>query len=349
MAVVGTIALPWYIAVGLRTQGSFLATFLGTHNVGRFVRPMEGHSGPIFYYLVAIAIGFFPWSCFLGSMFVGWWRRLASGGGARLACTFVACWAAAYVGFFSLAGTKLPSYVLPAYPALALIVGCFLEGMLAGRFEARRYWAPVSFACLALVGLGMTAGAVVVAARMLPGEFGLAAIGLAPLAAGLACLWLLRRERLTAALATFAAAAVVLAVGVLGWGAARVDRHQPSRPLIARLREHSSPGRKLAAYGILEPSWVYYAGQPIRELANAGDLADFLKASGEAYVITTATAVEQLPLGLPPGTAVLGRVPRFLREEEIVVVGRATELARWTDGADTARSAVRQGSSAGFH
>jgi 4-amino-4-deoxy-L-arabinose transferase-like glycosyltransferase len=255
LAIVGAIALPWYLAVGLRTQGSFLATFLGTHNVGRFVRPMEGHSGPIFYYLIAIAVGFFPWSCFLGSMAAGWWKRLGAGGAGRLPCIFVACWAGAYIGFFSLAGTKLPSYVLPAYPALALIVGCFLEGLLSRRFEARRYWAPVSFACLALVGLALTLGTAGAAAWMLPSEIGLAAIGLAPLGAGLACLWLLRRDRLTAALGSFAAGAVLLAVGVLGFGAVRIDRHQTSRPLLTRLRENSSPARKLAAYGILEPSW----------------------------------------------------------------------------------------------
>jgi 4-amino-4-deoxy-L-arabinose transferase-like glycosyltransferase len=72
-------------------------------------------------------IGFFPWSCFLPLAIDRLVRRLASRDGAttREADMFVACWAGAYLTFFSFAGTKLPSYVLPCYPALAIITGYF--------------------------------------------------------------------------------------------------------------------------------------------------------------------------------------------------------------------------------
>jgi len=330
MAIVGTIALPWYMAVGLRTQGSFLATFFGEHNVGRFVKPMEGHSGPIFYYLIAVMIGFFPWSCFAGSMCAGWWQRVKAGGTERTAAIFVAAWACAYIGFFSLAGTKLPSYVLPAYPALALIAGAFLKGLLAGRFEPTRYWAPVSFACLAIVGLGLMIGGTIVVPRYLPGEWMLALIGAAPLAAGLLALWLLRNQQLPAALGSFAAGAVLLALGVLDFGAVRIDHYQNSRPLTALLRERGQQERALGAYRVLEPSWVYYAGQTISALHDSEELASFLGTQDSPYVITTADHVEKLPNGLPRGAAVLARTPRFLGKGDWVIVGRASELARWS-------------------
>jgi 4-amino-4-deoxy-L-arabinose transferase-like glycosyltransferase len=340
MAIVGAIALPWYVAVGVRTQGTFLATFFGEHNVGRFVRPMEGHNGPIFYYLIAVLIGFFPWSCFAGSMFAGWWQRVKAGGAERTAAIFVAAWAGAYIGFFSLAGTKLPSYVLPAYPALALIAGAFLKGLLVGRFEARRYWAPVSFACLALVGLALVIGAAVAVPKFLPGEWALVLVGVAPLGAGLLSLWLLRADRVPAAMGSFAAGAVLLAVGVLGFGAARLDRSQNSRPLMAMIQSHGAVNRSLGAYGLLEPSWVYYAGQPIRELHGSDELRAFLHKQDAPYVITTAAHLDELPHGLPSGAAVLARRPRFLRPGELVIVGRSSELARWSTSGDTLQAAA---------
>ncbi|MGH7138335.1 MAG: ArnT family glycosyltransferase, partial [Pirellulales bacterium] len=66
LAVVLAIAGPWYLAVGLNTDGAWLTGFLGKHNLGRFLNPMEHHRGPFFYYLISVMIGFFPWSLLLG-------------------------------------------------------------------------------------------------------------------------------------------------------------------------------------------------------------------------------------------------------------------------------------------
>src|SRR4051812_34744527 len=73
LPLVAMIVLPWYIAVAFRTNGEWLTRFLGTHNVGRFMQPMEHHRGLPIYYLVAILIGFFPGSVFLP---VGLWSMI---------------------------------------------------------------------------------------------------------------------------------------------------------------------------------------------------------------------------------------------------------------------------------
>ena len=59
------VAGPWYAMVGLRTDGRWLQSFFGTENLARFQTAMEGHSGSIVYYPVAVLIGFFPWSIVL--------------------------------------------------------------------------------------------------------------------------------------------------------------------------------------------------------------------------------------------------------------------------------------------
>ncbi|HEY1381039.1 MAG TPA: glycosyltransferase family 39 protein, partial [Gemmataceae bacterium] len=62
LGLVVLIAGPWYALVGAETRGRFLKAFWQTENIGRFLTPMEGHSGPAVYYLGAVLVGLAPWS-----------------------------------------------------------------------------------------------------------------------------------------------------------------------------------------------------------------------------------------------------------------------------------------------
>jgi 4-amino-4-deoxy-L-arabinose transferase-like glycosyltransferase len=130
-------AAPWYIWVVLETKGQWLRGFWLKHNQGRFLGAMENHSGPVVYYLLVLIIGLAPWSVFLGAALWESWRRLrALAAGPTpdpepadepraltpAAVRFLYCWVVVYLVFFSLARTKLPNYILPLYPALAVMV-----------------------------------------------------------------------------------------------------------------------------------------------------------------------------------------------------------------------------------
>ena len=58
------LAAPWYAAMFL-VHGDAYATGAKAHTIGRFLSPMEGHEGTIFFYLPVLLLGFFPWSAFL--------------------------------------------------------------------------------------------------------------------------------------------------------------------------------------------------------------------------------------------------------------------------------------------
>ena len=187
IAVVVLVAGPWYWAVGAATGGQFLREFLLEHNVHRATSAMEGHAGNVFFYPVAILVGFFPWSVFTVPIVLDLrqhWRADPVRHPARL---FAVCWIAVYVVSFSIARTKLPSYVTPCFPALALLAGDYLS-----RWEHRAYsgrWLRVGFACYAVIGLVMCTAVPVAAHRFLPGEEWLGFVGLVPLIGGGACLW----------------------------------------------------------------------------------------------------------------------------------------------------------------
>ncbi len=116
------VNLPWYIAI-YREQPEFLGHFFWDHNVMRFVRPFD-HLQPVWYYLPILLGGFLP-GVIVGVGYVRSALRNEAGmrsqaGGfwllAGLWCVF----------FFSCSGSKLPTYILPAFPPLCLALGEFL-------------------------------------------------------------------------------------------------------------------------------------------------------------------------------------------------------------------------------
>jgi 4-amino-4-deoxy-L-arabinose transferase-like glycosyltransferase len=122
-AVVIGINIPWYVAIYLR-EPVFLKYFFWEHNVMRFVQPFD-HLQPVWYYVPIIVAGFLPgtilFAVYLWRLLVsqqsrpfsaanGFW--LLSGGWCML--------------FFSVSGSKLPTYILPAYPFLCLALGEFV-------------------------------------------------------------------------------------------------------------------------------------------------------------------------------------------------------------------------------
>lgn len=170
IVIFGVIALPWYGMMYLLHGREFIDTFLGFHNVTRFLKP-EHDSGAIwYYYLPVLAIGFFPWSsCLVQSIFGAVRER----GEARGVCRFLTIWAAVVLIFFSASQTKLVSYILPMYPPIALLVGMYFDRIWTLRQIGALCRAAIIFAVLGIV----LSGGVLYAATVFP-EMWEATIGL---------------------------------------------------------------------------------------------------------------------------------------------------------------------------
>lgn len=147
--VVLAVNLPWYVAACLRMP-EFAEYFFWKHNVLRFLSPFD-HLRPVWFYVPILLAGLLPATLLAWPLL----RFLASGDPETAAkrcpelglLLLVAGWC---VLFFSLSGSKLPTYVLPAFPPLALAVGYFL---------AQSRWASsklprAAIACAALVLAG---------------------------------------------------------------------------------------------------------------------------------------------------------------------------------------------------
>jgi len=120
------IALPWYVLV-IRVNGwVYINSFFGYHNFDRFTEVLNHDSQPWYYYLLVVLLGFAPWSVYLPIAIarLKFWQRniwRSSDRSTHLGL-FALFWFVGVLGFFTIAVTKRPNYMLPLMPAAAILV-----------------------------------------------------------------------------------------------------------------------------------------------------------------------------------------------------------------------------------
>ncbi|MGK7922315.1 MAG: ArnT family glycosyltransferase [Trichodesmium sp.] len=132
--IFATITLPWYILVTLINGKEYIDSFFGYHNFERFTKVVNHHQAPWYFYFLVVLIGFAPWSIYLPMAIAKtkfWQRRYWSNQPRhQQLALFAFFWFICIFIFFSIAVTKLPSYVLPLMPAAAILVGLFWSDIL---------------------------------------------------------------------------------------------------------------------------------------------------------------------------------------------------------------------------
>jgi 4-amino-4-deoxy-L-arabinose transferase-like glycosyltransferase len=147
--IFAVIACPWYVAMSLEHEDYFRSFFL-EKNLGSFLGTGKpAHPRPVYYYVGVLFGGFFPWSCFLPMALV---HTIGPPGRKdRQALLFQLIWLGAIFVFFSAATSKLSSYILPLFPAAALLVAYLWRDLVtAPTADLRRGFL---FSWLPLVGV----------------------------------------------------------------------------------------------------------------------------------------------------------------------------------------------------
>jgi len=120
------VAGPWYALIYRAQGGAFIDVFLLDHNLRRFTSEIHRHAGPFYYYVPVVLGGLFPWTGLLLPALAMLRPRRSP---ADLLLLF---WIAMPFVFFSTAGSKLPGYILPCLPPLALLIGRAADGLVRG-------------------------------------------------------------------------------------------------------------------------------------------------------------------------------------------------------------------------
>jgi 4-amino-4-deoxy-L-arabinose transferase-like glycosyltransferase len=114
------VALPWY-AICARRNPDFLHVFLWQHNIERYATPMFQHRQPFWYFAPIALLALLPWTVMLWPALQEGLRLQRERSWTGSPGFFFACWAVWPVVFFSFSQSKLPGYILPAIPPLALV------------------------------------------------------------------------------------------------------------------------------------------------------------------------------------------------------------------------------------
>ncbi|WP_203293742.1 ArnT family glycosyltransferase [Maricaulis parjimensis] len=143
------MVVPWLVSIQIATEGNFLREALGDDLGPKLVSGHERHGGPIGYHLLLLPLLLFPATLFLvpgvGRLVGAIRQKTDMVGAAR----FLVCWAVPTWLVFEILPTKLPHYVLPAYPALALAAGWGLVELV--KAQAWQRW--VSWGLFAFAGV----------------------------------------------------------------------------------------------------------------------------------------------------------------------------------------------------
>ena len=256
VAVFLAVSLPWFIAVSLR-HPDFPRYALWDESVIRFTTGSARRGGGIFYYVPVFFGGFFPWSFFL--LLAGWnrvrrWRELKQE--ARRPVLFLVVWGAWVFCFFTVSHSKLATYFLPAVVPLSLLMGMVWEDVGKEAQTRPPDWLTAGFALLLGGGVLLAAAShswlytslQVHLRRKIPADsWGLVQPSLLYTGIILAALGFLGRRLAskargrTAAIASFALAAVIVPTLVLRWYV----------PLDLYAQDHSS--RRLAVTILANP------------------------------------------------------------------------------------------------
>lgn len=312
-AITGLAA--WYVAQAVYAP-DYLWTFLWQHNVGRFVgRALAGHQEPVWFYVWILPLTFLPWTAFLP----GAARRAVHRArrGDRLA-TFLVLWCVLPFLFFSVSRAKLATYLLPIFPALALLVATYLDRVLrapvATRARALAVPSLLWSATLTIVAVSVPIGTAV-ALR----SYAVSALAALPLAAFGVVGWQIhRREAWRAVPASVAAGMLALQLLFFRVGAPVVDDFASLRDA-ARAADALPADALVFAYKTRGHSFTYYGGRELLRVRSPAAVAEMLGRTAPTAALVKRRHLERIRQHLsrpaciwwrsPSGRALIANVP----------------------------------------
>ena len=144
------ITAPWFVLIAQRNP-EFLEFFFIHEHLQRFTQTAHSRTGPIYFFLPLLLLGFLPWIAQVPGAIAQTWRernREFSSG------WLLTCWFVVILGFFSISQSKLPGYIIPLFPALALIVGSQLDRNLGSSNSLSLPWQLQTGFFVILGGIG---------------------------------------------------------------------------------------------------------------------------------------------------------------------------------------------------
>ena len=270
------LVLPWFLAIMGRAGNTFLAESVGRDLLSKIYSAQEAHGAPPGYYLLLFWLTFWPGATLAAMAVPGVWAARREKGAKFLLAWIVPAWI-----LLELVITKLPHYVLPLYPAIAILIA----GVVDTGILTRRRWLTLGasgwFLVPLIVGIGMVVVLVVFGRQL--GLFAWPFLA-ASMIFGLWAWRLFAADGAELSLLRGVAASILLTAGIFGFIIPSMATAFPSLALSRMVREANCKDPQVAAAGYHEPSLVFLAGTTTR-LVDGTDAAEFLRGGGRRFAV----------------------------------------------------------------
>jgi 4-amino-4-deoxy-L-arabinose transferase-like glycosyltransferase len=285
--VFAVLGLPWYVIETVRYGAAFLKVAVGYYLFRRFFGVVENQPGPWWYYAPVLLLGTFPWTAFIPST-ISWMIATRR----ELLSQVVLLWCGLTVGFYTLAGTKLPNYVLPVYPVLAIGIAHTWRTLLAADRDATRL-RRMTVALLPIPSAIFIAAVVAYGRLKYPAESAWVWIPVAAFVAVFAAgpiiaLALIALRRQALAVAAIAAACALAVPILVHYTIPAVERQRPIPRLARYVRGQMRAGDGLAAIRMEQAqSLRYYSGQRVIWVDGRDDLTAAVCSHDRVFVVVS--------------------------------------------------------------
>jgi 4-amino-4-deoxy-L-arabinose transferase-like glycosyltransferase len=265
------LVLPWFIAIYSRVGSQFLVASVGEDMLAKVASPQESHGAPPGFYVLLFFVTFFPASILAGLAAPAIWavRRQA-------AARFLLAWLVPSWIVFEAVITKLPHYVLPLYPAIAILTA----GAVESRVLSQRPWLVRGvmwwFLVPVIVSIVAIAAAIIISHDLVFMAWPFLA---SAIVCGLFAWQLFGDDGAEHAFVRATAASVLMAIGIYAVVVPALTPAFPSVALAEVLHDASCPRPVAASVGYEEPSLVFLAGTSTH-FTDATGAADFLRQGG---------------------------------------------------------------------
>jgi 4-amino-4-deoxy-L-arabinose transferase-like glycosyltransferase len=277
------LAAPWHVLAAMRNETWAHRYFVYEH-FERFLTPAASRPGPIHYFVWIVLVGLIPWTGFLwpavrealrggaGSLAEAWARRKENA-----TAWFFVTWAGFIFFLFSISKSKLPPYILPIFPALAVLTGAWLARAWDGGGAAPLRWGFRFFTFINGLFACVLVAAVVVPHLVIRDPVQAAALRWPALAmavvlvvGGMLAPWFARRRGGRAGIATVAAT-MTLFLLLLQLAAPKINK-PGTKDLALLVRERAQPGDRVLHYQEFFHDFTFYARRLVDVVEFEGEL-----------------------------------------------------------------------------
>jgi 4-amino-4-deoxy-L-arabinose transferase-like glycosyltransferase len=278
----------WYTMETVIHGRNFVDSVFGFYIIGRYLTAIEQHYGPWYFYLPVIIIGFMPWVSFLPYSIAYQWQK--RGDSDNL---FALLWMGIVFVFFSIAGTKLPGYIMSFYPLAAISISKMVQDHLSGEESGLRLYVSRAYKTLAVFSVILLVIGALLRVFEFPDiydkilvdvNFMLLIVGIGGL---ISSVWFFRKRDSAAPIGVLIITMLIFSMYTASYTMIDLDYFKPMKAISLRINSQYMGDEVIIGYKVLNKgSFMHYLDKPVIWISSVLDLREQLKSPQKILLIT---------------------------------------------------------------